>query len=146
MQASCHFCTQSFNCLQDVIKHYNDAQGINKENSPTFESYIDLISKYPKQATFEYYEYCSNPSVFDAKLKAEHYLRKHVKLLSVTRNNLLIQRVGNKFIEFSIDYTHHGSVYGFKDPSKVITNFTENIARLVRSGEIGEFRLVLLYC
>ena len=142
MQQSCRFCTRSLNSLQDLIEHYNDAHGINKENSPTFESYINIISKGPKQAIFEYCEYCSNPPFFDAKLKAEHYLRKHVKLLSATRNNLLKRRVGNKFIEFSIDYTRHGRVYDFKDPDKVINDFIENVARLVPSGEIGEFRLV----
>ena len=104
MQQNCRFCTRSLNSLQDVMGHYNDAHRINKENSPTLESYLVVLSKDPNQASFEYCEYCSNPLLFDAKLKAEHYLRKHIKLLSVTRNNLLIRRVGNKFIEFSIDY------------------------------------------
>ena len=142
MQQSCRFCTWILNSLQDVIQHYNDVNIINKENSPTFESYIDVISKDPNQTIFEYCEYCSNPPSFDAKLKAEHYLRKHLKLLYVTRNNLLIRRVGNKFIEFSIDYTRHGRVYDFKDPDKVRNGFIENVARLVLSGENGKFRLV----
>ena len=47
MQQSCRFCTRSLNSLQDVIEHYNDAHRINKENSPTFESEIDVISKDP---------------------------------------------------------------------------------------------------
>ena len=55
---------------------------------------------------------------------------------------MLIQRVGNKFIEFSIDYTQHGRVFVFFDPGKVINNFIENVACLMTSGENGEFRLV----
>ena len=54
MQQSCRFCTRSWNSLQDVIKHYKDAHGIKKENNPTFESYINAISKDPNQAIFEY--------------------------------------------------------------------------------------------
>ena len=85
----------------------------------------------------------AQPSFFDVKLKAEHYLRKHLKLLSVNRNNLLIRRVGNKFMEFSIDYTRHGKIYNFKNPEKVINDFIENVARVVPPpNENGEFRLV----
>ena len=144
MQQSCRFCTRSLNSLQDVIEHYNDAHEINKENCPTFESYVDVISKDPNQVIFEYCEYCSNPPFFDAKRNAEHYLRKHVKLLSVTRNNLLMRRVGTKFIEISIDYIRHGRVDVFKEPDKVINDFIQNVARLVPSGENGEFKLI--YC
>ena len=59
MQQCCRFCTRSFNSLEDVIEHYNDAHGINKENSPTFENYIDVINKDPNQAISEYCEYSS---------------------------------------------------------------------------------------
>ena len=62
----------------------------------------------------------------------------HVKLLSVTRNNLLIRRVGNTFIEFSTDYTRHGRVYGFKDADMVINDFIENVVRPVLSDENDE--------
>ena len=33
-------------------------------------------------------------------------------------------------------------VYDFKDPDQVINDFIENVARLVPSGEISQFRLV----
>ena len=52
MQQGFPFCTRSLDSLQDVIKHYNDAHGVNKENIPTFESYIDVKSKDPYQAIF----------------------------------------------------------------------------------------------
>ena len=70
------------------------------------------------------------------KLKAEHYLRKHVKLLSVTRNNVLIRGVGNKFIEFSIDYTRHGRVYDFKEPDKVVNDFIRLLCCMVNQSAV----------
>ena len=69
-------------------------------------------------------------------------MKLHVKLLSVTRNNLLIRRVGDTFIEFSTDYTRHGRGYGFKDADMVINDFIENVARPVLSGENDEIRFV----
>ena len=134
MQQSYLFYTSSLNSMQDVIEHYNDAHGINKENNPLFESCIDVISKELNQAIFKYCEYCSNPPFFDAKLKVEHYLHKRVKRSYLTRNNLLIQRVGNEFKEFSIDFARHGRIYDFKDPDKVINDFIEIVVLLVPSG------------
>ena len=93
----------SFFSTQDIISHYNDVHGTNKENSPTFESYIDVISR-DQMFVVEYCEYCNSTLFFDLKLKAEHYLRKHLKLLPVGRENLMIRKVGDKFTEFSIDY------------------------------------------
>ena len=61
MQLSCRFFTRCLNSLQDVTKHYNEAHRISKENSPMFESYIDVINKDSNQAIFEFCEYCSNP-------------------------------------------------------------------------------------
>ena len=65
-----------------------------------------------------------------------------MKLLSVNRKNLLIRRVGNKFIEFSTDYSRHGRIYNFKNLEKVINDFIENVARVVPTNEIGDFRFV----
>ena len=56
MQQNCRFCTRSLNSLQDVMEHYNDAHRINKENSPTLESFLVVLSKDPNQASFEYCE------------------------------------------------------------------------------------------
>ena len=40
-----------------------------------------------------------------------------------------------------LTYTHHGKVYDFKDPDKIIDNFTENVARLVPKAK-DEIRLI----
>ena len=89
----------------------------------------------------EYCEYCNSTLFFDLKLKAEHYLRKHLKLLPVGRENLMIRKVGDKFIEFSIDYSQHGKIYNFKDPEKVLNDFIDNVARVIPEAN-GEFRLI----
>ena len=53
-QQRSRFCTQALNSVQRISEHYNDVHGINKENSPMFESYTDVISKDPSQDSFEY--------------------------------------------------------------------------------------------
>ena len=72
MQQGCHFCTQNLKSVEDIIRHYNDVHGFNKDNSPTFESYIDVISKDPTKLFVEHYKYCTEPPLFDLNFKAEH--------------------------------------------------------------------------
>ena len=57
-QQRCRFCTQTLNSVQSIIEHYNDVHRFNKENSPMFKSYIDVISRDPSQAIFKYCKYC----------------------------------------------------------------------------------------
>ena len=56
-------------------------------------------------------------------------------------NSVLIRKVGDRCMEFSIDYTCHGEIYDFKDPDKIINDFTENVKRLVPKAN-GEFQLI----
>ena len=79
---------------------------------------------------------------FDGKLKAKHFLRKHLKL-NGNNNNILIRRIGNRLIEFSIDYDRFKNVYGFFVPDKTICSFIEALARKIPDEE-GEFRTVFL--
>ena len=53
----------------------------------------------------------------------------------------MIQKIGNRFIEFSIDYIHHSETCDFMNPNKVINEFIENVARLTPKAN-GEFRLL----
>ena len=77
---------------------------INKDNnSQTFESYIDAISRDAPQMFVEYCEYCNSPPFLDLRVKAEHYLRKHLKFLPASANNMLIRKLGDRFMEFTID-------------------------------------------
>ena len=84
-------------------------------------------------------EYCCR-TFFDVKLKAKHFLRKHLKL-DGNNNNILIQRIGNRFIEFSIDYDRFKNVCDFFDAGKIIGSFIEAVARKTPDEE-GEFRTV----
>ena len=68
----CRICTRTLDSTQDNISHYNDVHSISKENSPTFESYIDAISR-EQMLVVEYCKYCNSSPFFDLKLKAEHY-------------------------------------------------------------------------
>ena len=138
----CRFCNRTLDSTQDIISHYNDVHSIKKENSPTFENYIDAISR-DQMFVVESCEYCNSPPFFNLKLKAKHYLCKHLKLLPVGRENLMIRKVGDKFIAFSIYYSWHGKVYNFKDPEKVLNDSTDNVTRGIPEAN-GEFRLV--YC
>ena len=66
-QQHCRFFYRSFQNSQDIISHYNDVYSINKDNSPTFESYIDAISRDPGKFFVEQCEYCTKPPFFDPK-------------------------------------------------------------------------------
>ena len=96
-----------------------------------FESYIDAISRDAPHMYVGYCECCNSLPFFDLRVKAEHYLHKHLKLLPASANNMLIRKVGDRFMEFSIDYTHHDKICEFKDPDKINNDFIENVARLV---------------
>ena len=141
MPQGCRFCTQNLNAVQDIIRHYNDVRGINKDNFPTLESYFDVISKDPTKFFVEHCEYCTGSPFFDLNLKAEHYLRRHLKLLYVGREALLIRKIGDKYIEFSNGYSRHGKLYDFKDPENVLSDFIANVARVIPDAN-GKFCLV----
>ena len=54
---------------------------------------------------------------------------------------MLIRRIGNRFIEFSIDLNRFGKIYGFKNLEKVLNEFIENISREIPDA-VGEFHLI----
>ena len=64
-----------------------------------------------------------------------------MKLLLASANKMLIRKVGDRFMEFSIDYTRHGKIYDFKNLDKIINDFIENVARFVPEAN-GEFRSI----
>ena len=70
-----------------------------------------------------------------------HYLARHLKLFSTNQDNLLIRRIGNRFIEFSINFNRFGKICDFKVPEKALNEFIENISQEL-PNVVGEFRLV----
>ena len=79
---------------------------------------------------------------FDLEVKARHYLRQNLKLLVASKKDMLIRKIENKFVEFSVDYNRHSEAYDFMNPNKVILEFIENVVRLCILEANGEFRLV----
>ena len=82
-------------------------------------------------------QYCGK-TFFDGKLQVKHFLRKHLKL-NGNNNNILIRRINNRFIQFSIEYHRFKNVYHFFDPDKIIGSFIETVERKTPDEE-GEFR------
>ena len=144
MNQQCCFCFRSLKSVEDVVDRYKESHGIKTDNSPTFEKYVDSISRHsyrPRQILVEFCEFCSNPPFFDLKKKAEYFLQEHLRLLPVTKNDILIRKIGNKFIEFSIDYLRHSNLYNFESPNKAIEDFIDTGSRHIPEVD-GEFRLI----
>ena len=135
MVKKCRFCSHTLTSIPELIDHYANSHNTTKDN----KSYVDLLTKLSSEFFMEEREYCGK-AFFDEKLKAKHFLRKHLKL-NGNNNNILIRRIGNRFIEFSIDYNHFKNVYDFFDPDKIIGSFIEAVARKIPDEE-GEFRTV----
>ena len=54
---------------------------------------------------------------------------------------MIIRKIGEKYIEFSIDNARFGKVCDFKNPEKVLNEFIDNVARMIPDPS-GEFGLV----
>ena len=98
------FCPQNLQTFAEVQNRYNTTPGIKEDNSPTFQSYINVISRVSQQMFVGYCEYCKSPPFFDLEVKARHYLRQNLKLLPASKKDMLIRKIENKFMEFSVDY------------------------------------------
>ena len=96
MVEKCGFCSRSLTSILKLIDHYANSHNTTKGNSPVFESYVDLLIKPSSEFFMEESEYCCK-TIFDGKLKAEHFLMKHLKL-NGNNNNILIRRIGNDLL------------------------------------------------
>ena len=139
MVEKCGVCSCTLTSIPQLIDHYANSHNTTKGNSPVFESYVDLLTKPSLEFFMEECEYCCK-TFFVGKLKAKHFLRKHLKL-NGNNNNILIRRIGNRYIEFSIDYDRFKNVYDFFDSDKIMGSFIEAVARKIPDEE-GEFRTV----
>ena len=85
MNKQCRFCSCSLKSVEDVVDHYRRA--IKTDNSPTFEKYVDTITRHsyrPRQMFVKFCKFGSNPPFFDLKEKAKHYIQEHIRLLPVS--------------------------------------------------------------
>ena len=138
MVEKCGFCSRTLTSILELTDHYANSHDTTKDNSPVFERYMDLLTNPSSEFFMEECEHCGK-TFFDRKLKAKHFFRKHLKLNG--NNNILILRIGNRFIEFCIDYDRFKNVYDFFDLDKIIGSFIEAVARKIPDEE-GEFRTV----
>ena len=125
----------------DIVNHYKQQHEITRENSPAFNSYVDSLQGDPLEFFIEKCSYC-HVFLFDAWLKSRHILKKHLKILNTSQvNNMIVRRIGNWFIEFSVDYHRFSKVFEFSNPEKIIFDFIENVSRKIRDAN-GEFCLI----
>ena len=68
-------------------------------------------------------------------------MQEHIRLLPVSKNEILITKIGDQFIEVSIDYSRHSNLYDFENPNKVIKDFIDTASRYILEVE-GELRLI----
>ena len=54
---------------------------------------------------------------------------------------MIVRRIGDRFIEFSIDYKRFSKLYDFTKSEKIIFDFIENVSRKIPNAN-GEFRLI----
>ena len=79
--------------------------------------------------------FCSRTSIPEL---IDHDENSHDTTKDNSNNNILIRRIGNRFITFSIDYDPFKNVSDFFDPDKIIGSFIETVARKIPDEE-GEF-------
>ena len=91
MVEKCGFCSHNLTSIPELIDHYANSHNTTKDNSPVFESCVDLLTKPSSECLMEECEYCGK-TFFDGKLKTKHFLRKHLKM-NGNSNNILIRRI-----------------------------------------------------
>ena len=91
MVEKCGFCSRTLTSILELIDHYANSYNTTKDNSPVFQSYVDLLTKPSSEFFMEECEYCGK-TFFDGKLKAKQFLRKYLKL-NGNSNNILIRRI-----------------------------------------------------
>ena len=54
---------------------------------------------------------------------------------------MIVRRIGNRFIEFSVDYHRFSEVYDFTKPEKIIFDLIENVSSKIPDANC-EFHLI----
>ena len=67
--------------------------------------------------------------------------KKHLRLIANPNSNLIVRRIGSKYLKFSINFDRHKKFYDFYTPEKVIRQFIEDVALKIPNEE-GEFKLI----
>ena len=144
-EQQCRFCPTKLQTFNEVRNHYDKVHSITEDNNPTFQSSINTISRDSKQMFVEYCEYCKSPPFFNSEVKSDHYLRHHLKLLPASKRDILIQKIRNRFLEFSINNIHHSKAYDFMNPDKVINEFIRKCCSFYPKSK-WRIQTSMLYC
>ena len=71
MVEKCGFCSHSPASIQELIDRYATSHNTTKDNSPVFESFLDVLTAPPSEIFIQVCEYCGK-TFFDGKQKAKH--------------------------------------------------------------------------
>ena len=128
LNENCSFCPAVLKGAKNFRDHYKDVHNITGSN-PVFDRYLENLSSNSVVLLTSQCDFC-NKFFHDNRTKAKHLVKKHLKLFRSNVNDLLIRRVGSRFLEFGIHYARFGSVYNFKDPDCIIRNFIHSLKRI----------------
>ena len=125
LNENCSFWPTVLESVEKVWYHYKDVHNITDSN-PIFDRYLENLSSNSIALLTSQCDFC-NKFFHANNTKAKHLVKKHLKLFDSNVNDLMITRVGSRFIEFSIDYARFSSAYNFKDPDSIIRNFINRV-------------------
>ena len=125
LNENCSFWPAVLESVENVRDHYKDIHNI-ADGKPFFDRYLENLSSNSIALLTSQCDFC-NKFFHDNKTKAKHVVKKHLKLFGSNVNDLMITRVGSRFIEISINYAHFRSAYNFKDPDSIIRNFINRV-------------------
>ena len=96
MSEKCNFCSRVLSSEDDIVNHYEQEHKITRENSTTFESYIDSLLIDPLEFFVEKYNYYDE-FFFDVRSRSIHILKNHLKMLNTAQvDNMIVKRIRNR--------------------------------------------------
>ena len=141
MSEKCIFCSHLLSSEDDIVNHYKQQHRITGENSPALESYVNSLQSDPFEFFIKKYSYYDDEWWW-CLIKKVDIIKENLKILNTSQvNNVIVRRIGNWFIELSVDYHHFPRVYDFTKPENIIFDFIEIILHKIPDAN-GEFCLI----
>ena len=134
-----NFRFHNLDSFESVLEHYKNGHGVATKN-PVFWKYVENACQDFVELSSEKCSFCSKV-LYDSKSRAWYLLKRHLKLSESGVKDLIIGRVGKKFIEFIFDYSRFSDRYEFTDPKIIISDFIKKVAWKLGNRE-GEIRFI----